>query len=591
MGFYNPNRHQQGNRMRPENYLTVPEICRKLKPIFGKRIDVLFLRYTLSDDLNQKREIEQTINALYQKHLSESLLVEELLLEPPEQGIVNGEYPLGKIVYANKQLYTFGLRESDWPRHVCITGMSGSGKTNFAFQILFNFIKKQKPFIAFDWKKSFRPLMLINEEILCFTVGTEKISNYFKLNINKPPKGVPPKEWINILCDILNESFSASFGVHKLLSETLDRTFTEFKVYEGSENYPTWYQIKDRLNEMQNDKKFRGRESEWLESALRIAHSLTFGAFGEALNYKGPDSLDIEKLMSKKIIFELNSLDTAEKKFFCEYMLTHIFKLKKANYETKHNFESAILIDEAHNILLKDKPSFMKETVTEMIYREIREYGVSLICLDQHISKLSDVVAGNSACEIAFQQTLPQDVDTIANIMQMYDRKKFFSMLPVGSAVVKLVERFHLPFIITTPLIPLREKIVTNEHVHNFMTEKMKNMKRIEIFNESVKDSELKKKIEDLYHTFGTSGVGTTESFLKEQLDISNLSDISEEENKFINAVKQNPGSGTAEIYKLLGVSARKGNILKSQVMAKGLIKEVVEKNDKGWKKILEAIK
>ena len=29
-----------------------------------------------------------------------------------------------------------------------------------------------------------------------------------------------------------------------------------------------------------------------------------------------------------------------------------------------------------------------------MIYRELREYGISLICLDQHISKLSDTVKG-----------------------------------------------------------------------------------------------------------------------------------------------------------------------------------------------------
>ena len=39
---------------------------------------------------------------------------------------------------------------------IAILGPSGSGKTTFAFQILANFILHKKPFILFDWKKSFR---------------------------------------------------------------------------------------------------------------------------------------------------------------------------------------------------------------------------------------------------------------------------------------------------------------------------------------------------------------------------------------------------------------------------------------------------
>ena len=60
---------------------------------------------------------------------------------------------------------------------------------------------------------------LINSDpsIMCFTVGNDSISNLFKTNINRPPKGVSPKEWINTLCDLLTESFCVSFGVHKIL--------------------------------------------------------------------------------------------------------------------------------------------------------------------------------------------------------------------------------------------------------------------------------------------------------------------------------------------------------------------------------------
>jgi len=206
--------------------------------------------------------------------------------------------------------------------------MSGSGKTTFALNILKNFIKKDKPFLVFDWKKSFRPLMKEDPNVMCFTVGNGAISNLFKTNINRPPKGVNPKEWINTLCDLLTESFNVSFGVHKILLETLDETFQGWGVYENSNLYPNWEHIKRMLEVKARDSK--GRETGWYESALRIATVLTFGEFGKVVNYDGKKSLSFEDLFDKKVIFELNSLSNIEKKFFCEFILTYIYKLKKA---------------------------------------------------------------------------------------------------------------------------------------------------------------------------------------------------------------------------------------------------------------------
>jgi hypothetical protein len=492
-------------------FLTIEEVCKKLKPVFGKKIEQIYLRYRLSDSLDEKKEIEQALNALYHRHLNEGLLNDKILLEPPTEAVMQGEYPLGMISYADKEIFPFALREKDWIRHVCISGMSGSGKTNFAFQIIGNFIKHKKPFMIFDWKKSFRPLTLVDKEILLFTVGNNQVSNLFKVNINKPPKGVPPKEWLNFLSDLITESFFASYGVHKLISETLDKTFEEFGVYEGSDNYPTWHQIKDRLEERADKIKKKGRESEWITSALRIAHVLTFGPFGEAINYKDKAALTVEDLLNKKIIFELNSLNNAEKKFFCEFILMHIYKFRKGN-ETVDNgsFRHAIIVDEAHNIFLKDRPHFVNETTTDMIYRELREYGTSLICLDQHISKLSDTVAGNSACNIAFQQMLYIDVQTVSGIMQLGEVKQYFSMLPVGTAIVKLAERYYRPFLVSIPFVELKQEAVTDEEIKVMMQKKINTREEYEKFRESSSIVNIAKDMERVSQLFKISGVDTT---------------------------------------------------------------------------------
>lgn len=673
-----------------QNRLTIEELSNKLKPLFGKKIDELYFRYSVANSLEEKNEIIQILTSLYQKHLNK-LLDKQVLLEPPRKELVEAEYPLAKVNYAGKGLFDFGLREKDWPRHVCVSGMSGSGKTTFAINVLKNFIDKDKPFLVFDWKSSFRPLTKVNPDIATLTVGNDSVSNLFKLNINRPPKGVHPKEWINTLCDLLTESFSASFGVHKILLETLDEIYEGWGIYDGQKHYPNWLHVKKMLEA--KAKEAKGRETGWYESAMRIASVLTFGSFGKVVNYDGKKSISIEDLFDKKIILELNSLSSIEKKFFAEYVLTYIYKLKKANPNSINSgFQYAILVDEAHNVFLKKQTSFMSESVTDMIYREMREYGISLICLDQHISKLSDTVTGNSACHIAFQQQLPADIETISSLMQMRDRKEDFSELPVGTAVVKLSERYTRPFLVNVPTTNLRNFLVTDEEIKSkalavidgsnaqkydkeFVNEISENKeiqeeisKEIEIKDKPIEEEkeevieiseekeitpvkeiivEPKKKkdkvntlteTQNVLYNFAKSQIiqgknliqieslleeGLHEKLysqndilivvnelMKERLSINKISRVSEEtifiseqkpiqnnkfpnlsedEKEFVFYLENNPThqNSTVELYKKVGLSPRKGNVVKNKLMEKGLIKIEEEKYEKGWKKFI----
>jgi len=639
--------------------LTIEEISSKLKPILGSKIDDLYFKYTISENLDEKNEIMQMLGFLYQKHLGK-FLDKSILLEPPQKISVEGEYPLSKVIYAGKELFDFSLKETDWPRHVCISGMSGSGKTTLALNILENFIKRDKPFLVFDWKKSFRPLLNLDTSIMAFTIGNDVVSNFFKTNINIPPKGVQPKEWINVLCDLLTESFQVSFGVHKILLETLDEAFEGWGVYEGSKHYPNWLHIKKLLE--QRAKESSGRESRWFESALRIASVLTFGDFGKVINYEGKKSLSVEDLFDKKVIFELNSLGNIEKKFFSEFILTYMYKLKKANQnKIDGHFNYAVLVDEAHNIFLKNKTYFVSESVTDMVYREMREYGISLICLDQHISKISDTVKGNSACHIAFQQQLPQDVMDISGLMQLQNKKEMFSQLPVGSAIVKLSERYTQPFLVKVPFSEIRNQEISEEkisqrmqclikslevekHEPEFMEQLInpeQNALKIEVTEEDFseeEDSEIEVKINSLTKTqeilskFILSQIEKGEkleeikSLLQSELennvytledievaifDVTNskteikekpkrikkmtpeiysfMKPLNEEEKQFMAHLIENPKhkDSTTEFYKNVGLSTRKGNIIKNNLMDKGLIKVQEQKYKNGWKKFI----
>jgi hypothetical protein len=59
--------------------ITVEEICKKLKPILGKKIDQLYLKYALSDNREDKEQIQRLLNLLYEKHLNTTLLDEKII--------------------------------------------------------------------------------------------------------------------------------------------------------------------------------------------------------------------------------------------------------------------------------------------------------------------------------------------------------------------------------------------------------------------------------------------------------------------------------------------------------------------------------
>ena len=53
--------------------LTVEEICNKLRPVLGKRIDEIYFQYTVAETKEEREEIVHILNALFQKNLNQLL--------------------------------------------------------------------------------------------------------------------------------------------------------------------------------------------------------------------------------------------------------------------------------------------------------------------------------------------------------------------------------------------------------------------------------------------------------------------------------------------------------------------------------------
>jgi len=519
----------------------VKELCRKLKPVLGRKIDALWRSY-LTEDIDGKREIETTLNILAAKVLGDGFDTGQILLSPPSRDIAAGEYPLGAVWYNGRGLCPFGIREEEWIQHVAVFGRSGAGKTNLIFEMIGRLLEARKPFLVFDWKRNYRDILAQykNEEILVYTVGR----NVAPLQLNPliPPAGTDPKTWLKKLIEIIASTYYLGEGVKYLLQKAIDAVYKQFEVYKGQpEQWPTMAEVLKWLEAY----NARGREAGWMVSTLRAVHVLCFGEMGRVINVR--QQVGLEKLLEKNVILELDSLTNTDKTFFIQTLLLwiHHYRLQEGRRE---KFNHAIIIEEAHHILMKQERS-ATESVVDIVLREIRELGTAIVIVDQHPSMISLVALGNTYTTITMNLKARDDVRAAANYT-LLDREegKYFGRLEVGEAIVKLQGRCFMPFLIRIPLVKVPKGTVTDGMVQECMSS---------------------------YSTYSTSwGAPGEQSGTHGAIPLADKEELTEAEKVFLIDVANYPLSGVAKRYGRMKISGRHGNSVKESLLAKSLAKE-----------------
>ncbi len=210
----------------------VQELCRKLGPVLGKRVDGLWSAY-VAEDSEGKADIEQTLELLAAKHLGQNYEPDRSPYPPPpEKFSTSGDIPLGRVAYGNRLLYPFHLRSTRLKEHLLVAGRSGSGKTNLTFVLLDGIITRSVNVLAIDWKRGYRDLIQKHPQLRVYTVGR----NISPLRFNPliPPPGCEPHVWIKLTVDVIASSYLGGEGVISLLVAGLDHLFTEYGVFSGN---------------------------------------------------------------------------------------------------------------------------------------------------------------------------------------------------------------------------------------------------------------------------------------------------------------------------------------------------------------------
>lgn len=555
----------------------VPELCRKLKPVLGRKIDQLWAVYLTESDPAGKAELEQTLELLAAKYLGQSYQPDRSPFPPPPAPFSqSGDIPLGVVTYGGHNLYPFLLKSQRLKEHIIVAGRSGSGKTNLTFILMRGLMAHGIKVLAIDWKRGYRDLSALHPDLRVHTIGRDVAP--FRFNPLIPPPGCEPNVWIKLIVDVIASAYYGGEGVISLLVAGLDRLFHDAQVYSG---HPTrWPTIQDLLVWLLSN-KLRGRAAMWQASAERILLAMTYGEFGSVVNTQ--DNSHVRDLLEHNVVLEMDGLSSnSDRTMFSEALTLYLYRHRLAQ-GPQSKLTNMIILEEAHNLLLQ-KAQDVKESVLENSIRMIRQYGMGYLFVDQSASMLSKVAFANSYATIALSQKLRADTMTIAGAMNLTDeQKEALNTLPVGTAIVRLADEHPEPFLIKVPRCPIVEGSVSDEQIRA----RMRPYSAVttahdspSIQREAVPPLPVADRIKEKNtrppspKTSSVIKTVTSDEDVEDQPPVT-TPEMSREAIRFLADVAAKPLSTTVSRYERLHLSRRKGNAIRQDLAGAGLIAAV----------------
>ena len=441
----------------------VQELCRRLQPVLGKKIDALWTAYLSDTDAGGKADIEQTLELLAAKHLGSSYQPDRAPFPPPSRSFAgSGDVSIGQVSYGGRAMYPFLLKSGRLKEHILVAGRSGSGKTNLTFILMQGIMARGIRVVALDWKRGYRDLLQVRPDLRVYTVGRGVAP--FRFNPLVPPAGCEPGTWMKLAIEVIATAYLGGEGVISLLMSGLHHLYTQLGVFDGR---PTrWPTIVDLLAWLRTV-KLRGRAAMWQASAERILVALTYGEFGAVVNTQ--DNAHVAELLDHNVVLEMDGLSSSsDRAMFSEALTLYLYRHRLAQ-GPRAALTNLIVLEEAHHILAR-KATETKESVLETSIRMIRQYGLGYVFVDQSASLISKVAFANSYATLALSQKLRSDIQTMAAAMNLSEEQRdALSTLPIGSAVVRLADEHPEAFLVRIPRCPIREGAVSDAAIRRRM--------------------------------------------------------------------------------------------------------------------------
>ncbi|MBN2331036.1 MAG: ATP-binding protein [Candidatus Aenigmarchaeota archaeon] len=518
----------------------------KLRPVIGDMADAFWLTTLLDPD--RQRDIHAVASALAAELLDESYAGRHILLEPPPREKAEGGYPLGTVIYADKSLHPFGLRETDLPQHVAILGRSGAGKTNVGYLLVSNLLRKGKPFTVLDWRGNYKCLKHGNgaRTVLTFAPGEPGSLSFNPLD---PPPNLTYNQAEAYLRDITSVVCSTYLPGNQLLSTRGVEYFLlkSLSSMMGDRAKPiTFNDVRNRIESYGAD----SRERDWKASALNTLFKLTTGPIGRIIN--SSSNARLQDLLDRPVILELSGLGSeTDRSLFSQAFLLWLYYHRLSEGKSRA-FKHALIVEEAHNLFLRRHT--VGQSMHDFILRQMRDLGEAIVLLDQNPSLLTTPALGNTGVTICLNLKHANDVAAAGKSLTLpREEWDHIGRLPVGQGIVKMQDRWVKPFLVRFPLFPV---------VSNFQASKTE-------IRHSGSDS-VKRGVQELQLALNEAISALPEAARKED----EIPEIAPMEWDLLVDIAEHPLAVVTDRYTRLVWNARTGTKIKQTLLERELIKQ-----------------
>lgn len=342
-----------------------------------------------------------------------------------------------------------GLPGKHLTRHGVIVGVPGTGKTNFALGLLYNFWKAGIPFLAVEPTKcEYRSLLNAIPELRVYTPGKSGVSP-MELNPFLPPRGVTLEQFLPSLITAFTAAFHMTRPLDIIFPEALRTCYTQHGWRSNSTRDSegvTCFGMQEFLicfrqtirNSAYDQESKSNLESGGVFRLMSLIES-------NPMLYDTQNTLPFEELLTVPTVIELDAIDNSDQKaLIMALILVNLMLTIRRNQPGDGELKNVILIDEAH-ILLGRKasvrtdgdadPSGMTVQMLQDMVVAIRAYGTAMIFADQSPEKLTKEIVGNVNMKIMFRLSSAHDRELLAENIGMHPEvMDIMRTLPVGQA-------------------------------------------------------------------------------------------------------------------------------------------------------------
>lgn len=417
----------------------------------------LFVASLLATDAQEQLQLSCDLNTLVHAHLLPLFCSQKRILEVPEEGEVDGEIHIGKVIQGDQELFGFALTKEELNQHMIITARSGCGKTTLLISLLDQLNSNGIPYLIVDFKRDFRHTLRLYPQLLALKWCD------LRVNLLEPPPGVSFVEWKQQFVNLFGHVEGIWKGSTQYLLEAIDRVHSE---NNG----------RVRIEDVYNDIKASRETTRKFQDYSSVVESRLYGilsTLGDAVNnYK--TLMNIEEILKHPLVLELDGLDRNAANLIVLWLFYWIYAYRRAQ-GIRGKLLHVLILDEAKRVFTGSE--MYSQTTAEysgippadLICDEIRDFGEAIIASDQEPGKLSDSLKANTYTKITSYLGNGKDIHNISEAMDLNDEERdALTSLERGEWLVKLAGRYTKPFLIRSSNVPL-EKTVSDEEIAQHM--------------------------------------------------------------------------------------------------------------------------